>query len=1526
MGKNIVDDYMSLNIEINGNQAKKELYELENNVKDWNSENEKLERTLKKCEQQIAANDKTIDKYTKTLEKEAAKQKKQEAVYASAMDKLSELDNIYKQLDGDARNSSFGQKLQQELIEVDRAARESAKTGLNSIQAQEALRKSISKLSTENEKLSLKTKESTSKLDSNKASVADANAKIKTMHNTLDITTLSIDELNREITHTNNLFRALNPNDPKWKEHQQTLVKLRVQHQKLSAQAQKTKGTLCKMADGVNKYWNFVVSGLATFTGVVFGVKQAINKFVDFTDVLADVRKTTGLTEQGVAELNEELKKIDTRSSQEELMGLARIGGKLGIEGKENLEGFVRAADQINIALKEDLGGDSEEAIRQVGKLVDIFKVKEEFGIEKGMLKVGSVINELGAASTANEGFIVEFSKRVAGVAPSAGVSVSAVMGLAATLDQFGQQSEASATVYSQMMSKMFKNTADFANIAGMKLSDFSEMMKTDANEAFIRVLEGLKGNNGGMETLVRNLGEMDLQGVRASTVLGSLANNTQILRAQQELANKSFNEGISLTNESNVKNTNLAAQRDKAKKQLDERIKQLGEKLHPAMMLCTSSMSLMIKTLGILVDFFGKYGGVILSISSLLVMYAAAVKVNVLWNNKLKDAITSKIIADKLDIFWTKAKTASIFLLAAAKAALTGNINKAAAAMKVFFNITKLNPLGLLLTAITSVGIGIYKFCTHMSDAEKAIKKVTDASLEFEKQAALEKSTLQQLFYTLLNSKEGTIEWANARKTITEKYGQYLSDLGLEITTLKEAKVAYAELSVAIHDTMLEKAKESSRADAEKGRIDSQITQLREMRNAINDTYKDSPIKAERYFKMLKAELEKGGKMSANMTTLMFNAGIEDNIATYVEATKTYKATMSEIDSIYGSLSGSVSVSAPAPKGQGGEVDGKATLKNDGSATSKYDSNSQAPQSTFELQITSLKEQYAKKMMLKEEYETKLDGLELAHLHWRLANEENSEDERLKIRSQIAEKQIAINDKNNKETVDKEKEYVDALIAESDTLLRKEDIAYTARLQKAGLYNKEKSKMSERELQALEILYAEHQENINKINADAVKKRMDAYGNEVNTKIKNMQTANDMELTILQTKHLNELNNENLSAQERKALKKKHAKEETELAEAQALEMIDALNQIFVDMEIEEFGLGEMVMPEDQKQEFENQIAELKKKLAELKGEELKNPEAMSGPGGVDVLGMTPETWEQFIDNIKSGTFGIGEMCAAVGVLQEAWAAYDKFKTASEKKELKQYERGTKKKKTALDKQLDAGTISQEQYNARTAQLDAELDAKKEQMEKKQAKRQKAQAIFQTIINTAVAVTSALKASPPWLGIALAATIGALGAVQIATIAATQYAKGKYPVVGNDDKKTYQADYTGDNLHTGIYNEPTLGLFSEKEPEMVVDGATTRKLVFDYPNVYNAIMDVSKGRTPQFADGRYPVMATSTSSDSIAVAQSVDPEIKQLIRQNTEAMSDLKNLRLEFPWYGRGGFDEKMNKAKKYENSINRK
>ena len=89
-------------------------------------------------------------------------------------------------------------------------------------------------------------------------------------------------------------------------------------------------------------------------------------------------------------------------------------------------------------------------------------------------------------------------------------------------------------------------------------------------------------------------------------------------------------------------------------------------------------------------------------------------------------------------------------------------------------------------------------------------------------------------------------------------------------------------------------------------------------------------------------------------------------------------------------------------------------------------------------------------------------------------------------------------------------------------------------------------------------------------------------------------------------------------------------------------------------------------------------------------------------------------------------------------------------------------------------------------------------------------------------------------------------------------------YAEGNYPVLGNDGK-VYDAKYEGAGMKTGVYGGGAhFGIFSEKQPEMIVDGKTTQKIILNYPYIYDAITTIAKnGRLknamPTFATGDYP-------------------------------------------------------------------
>lgn len=504
-----------------------------------------------------------------------------------------------------------------------------------------------------------------------------------------------------------------------------------------------------QFANAMNKYFLAATAAIASFASLIMGVKKAISTFAEWDDKLADVQKTTTLSRDQVVDLNEEFRKIDTRSAQLELLDLARVAGKLGLSTEKDVEGFVKAADKIKVALSEDLGGDVEESINAVGKLVDIFKVKQEFGIEEGMLKTGSAINALGAASTANEAYLVEFTKRVAGVAPTAGISIDKILGLGATLDQLGQQSEVASTVFSQIIPDMFRNTATYAEVAGMSVSDFSDLLKKDANEALIRMLEGLNGNNAGMEHMVKVMDDLGIEGKRSISVLGVLANNVDILRESQALSNEEFRKGTSLTEEFNTKNNTMQARLEKARKSLYNVSVELGENLAPAMTFSTNSMTYMIKVLNWLVNAFTDYRHIIIPAALAIGVYTVAVKASVIWT-KLFDA--------------------------ALKIATT--------TMKIFNATTKMNPLAALAAGVVALISAFTLYNRHVDDAAAKLKK-----LNKETNTAVGESNA--LFEQLKRTTAGTRERQEAIWRLRDVHGAYIDDLNLEKASLQKIEAA---------------------------------------------------------------------------------------------------------------------------------------------------------------------------------------------------------------------------------------------------------------------------------------------------------------------------------------------------------------------------------------------------------------------------------------------------------------------------------------------------------------------------------------------------------------------------------------------------------------------------------------------------------------------------------------------------------------------------------------------------------------
>lgn len=482
------------------------------------------------------------------------------------------------------------------------------------------------------------------------------------------------------------------------------------------------------LSTGVENFFNKVKYGSAAVLAAIIGVEKLTSKYAELDEAKSGVRKYTGLTPEEVNLLNEELKKIDTKTTRIELNNLVSEAGKLGIEGVQNLLDFAEAGNVIKVSLGEDLG---EGAITQIGKLANMFGDAEKMGLKKAMLGIGSAVNQIGQSSAASEPYLVEFLNRMAGIGVQAELDIPKILGYASVLDQNAQNVEVSSTALNGVISKIFQDPAKFAKIAGLNVKAFTTLLKTDTNEAILTLLTTLN-SKGGFDQLAPMFADMQLDGVRASQVLSVLANNVGQVRQEQENANKAFNEATSATKEFNIANNTLSARLQKNKNDFWEITVALGEKLAPAYLdvqktgvglakILLSGTSFLINHSGAILMVVGAIatyiviqktlntiqaiGNGIMTIAKLNTLAKASAEA-IATGNTIRAAAAQKLYSVELakGSLMSKVYVAATSLLSAAKYLLTGNLKKAKIAMAEFNAVSALNPAALIATGVLAL------------------------------------------------------------------------------------------------------------------------------------------------------------------------------------------------------------------------------------------------------------------------------------------------------------------------------------------------------------------------------------------------------------------------------------------------------------------------------------------------------------------------------------------------------------------------------------------------------------------------------------------------------------------------------------------------------------------------------------------------------------------------------------------------------------------------------------------------------
>ena len=600
-------------------------------------------------------------------------------------------------------------------------------------------------------------------------------------------TALTYNELRKGASQLRRAMNNVKPGTKEWKQYQAELLLTEQRMKELRNASTQTGLSISKLADGFNRYAGMAAGAIATLTGMTLTMRQCVDEYAKMEEAESQAIKYTGMTREEVKQLNEQFKQMDTRTPREELNRLAGEAGKLGITGVDNVREFVEAANQINVALGEDLG---EEAVNQIGKLSQMFG-DESRSLRDNMLAIGSAVNQVAQSTSASEPYLVEFTARMGGVGKQAGMSVTDIMGFASALDQNMLRSEMASTALSGLILRIYQEPAKYARLAQMDVEEFTRLMQTDVNAAVISFLEALN-KMGGMAQIAPVLKEMQLSGAEAASVISTLAGNVDLVRREQENANKAFAEGTSITNEYNVQNNTVQAGLEKARKSFQEVRIELGERLQPVMKNLISFGSLTVKGLLSLIKAFDDYRGVIVTTTTAVGLYTAAVNVSV--------------IADKAKVLWT---------------------GRIVTGMKSLFTLLRANPWGIAATAV-GVLVGA------LIDWNRNQIAVSDSMKKMNGELANEQKAVGRLFTSLQQAGDGTERRKELIDEINKRYGTYLPNLLTEKSSLDEIKAAYDRINTSLTQQIALKYKNEEASQVTEKAASKQMDYLESLRQSV--------------------------------------------------------------------------------------------------------------------------------------------------------------------------------------------------------------------------------------------------------------------------------------------------------------------------------------------------------------------------------------------------------------------------------------------------------------------------------------------------------------------------------------------------------------------------------------------------------------------------------------------------------------------------------------------------------------------
>lgn len=580
-------------------------------------------------------------------------------------------------------------------------------------------------------------------IDSTNMDIKETRRRMQLVNNTLaTLKTSSIRDLEYSMKALNRQMRGMQRGTEQFKQMELKAKQLKTALQAVRAEGVAQESWIKRCADWSNRMQGIALGVVTAISGITFTVKKCVEVYAKMDDEMTNVRKYTGQAAEEVERMNEDFKKMDTRTPRKKLNQLAEDAGRLGITSTAAVEEFVDGADKINVALGDDLG---DKAVSQIGKLAQMFGEDKTKGLRGAMLATGSAVNELAQNSSASAGYLVDFTARVAGVGKQAGFTQAQIMGLASVLDQNMQQDETAATAVQNLLAKMFQDSAKFAQIAGLNVKEFAKTLKEDANGALLQFLAAMRAK-GGFADLAPMFEEMKMDGSRATGVLTVLADKLDDIKTAQNLASEAYSEGTSVLNEFETQNESVQAQLDKASKKFLDLSEELGQKLYPAARYCISAASLGVRALSTLVDFVKDYWRILIVLTAAIVTYTAVSKAKLIADKAQMAWLNIMILREKAHLVLVGLKTSALKTMAIVQMALTREIKLTTAAQMLWNKVLLANPITAVIAVVAGLTAAIVTLSKETSTAEQAQRDYNDAVTDANKQAAEEEASIMRL------------------------------------------------------------------------------------------------------------------------------------------------------------------------------------------------------------------------------------------------------------------------------------------------------------------------------------------------------------------------------------------------------------------------------------------------------------------------------------------------------------------------------------------------------------------------------------------------------------------------------------------------------------------------------------------------------------------------------------------------------------------------------------------------------------